>query len=329
MSDYLVTGAAGFIGSNVCTALLDAGHHVIGVDDVNDAYDVRIKEWRLNALLSRDAFTFFRRDIRDRDALDAVFADAGGDSNSALSAVIHLAARAGVRQSLKTPALYYQTNVLGTLNLLECCRASQVSKFVFASSSSLYGQRNPVPYREDHDTDHPVSPYAASKKAAETLCYAYHALHGMDITVFRYFTVYGPAGRPDMAPLRFVQWIAEGRPLTLFGDGSQSRDFTYIDDIVRGTVAGLAPVGYRIINLGSDRPHAITELISLIEECVGKDAIIDRKPTHPADVDRTWADISVAREVLHWSPSIPLREGVQRLVDWYMENREWASKLVL
>jgi len=329
VADYLVTGAAGFIGASVSRMLLDDGHHVIGVDDLNDAYDVRIKQWRLRGLQRHDRFAFHRLDIRDREALDSVFAVRSGDSHRPLDAVIHLAARAGVRQSLATPAIYYQTNVLGTLNLLECCRASGVGKFVFASSSSLYGKGNPVPYREDHDTDHPVSPYAASKKAAETLCYAYHALHEIDMTVFRYFTVYGPAGRPDMAPLRFVQWITEGRPLTLYGDGSQSRDFTYIDDIALGTIAGIAPVGYRIINLGSDSPHAITELISLIEQSVGRKAVIDRRPSHPADVDRTWADITVAREILGWAPTVSLQQGVQRLVDWYLANREWASQLVL
>ncbi|NPA93062.1 MAG: NAD-dependent epimerase/dehydratase family protein, partial [Chloroflexi bacterium] len=198
---------------------------------------------------------------------------------------------------------------------------------VQASTSSLYGEDNPVPYREDAQTDRVLSPYAASKKAAETLCYTYHRLYGLDVTIFRYFTVYGPAGRPDMAPFRFVQWISEGRPLRLFGDGSQSRDFTYVDDIARGTVLGLKPLGYEVINLGNDHPYTVRELITLIEEATGKRANIVHEPRHPADAEITWASIEKARDLLGWEPAVPLPEGIRRTVAWYQAERAWASQI--
>jgi nucleoside-diphosphate-sugar epimerase len=246
--DILLTGAAGFIASKVAELLLDEGHAVTGVDNLNDAYDVRLKEWRLARLQDRPGFRFQRLDVTDRQALRPCFQE------TAFDAVVNLAARAGVRPSVQNPWIYFEANMTGTLNLLEMCREFAVHKFVLASTSSLYGGSNALPFREDADTDRPLSPYAASKKAAEALCYTYHALHSLDVTVFRYFTVYGPAGRPDMSPFRFVQWIYEGRPVTVYGDGRQSRDFTYVDDIARGTVAGVRPLGYEVINLGSDQP---------------------------------------------------------------------------
>jgi len=318
-----VTGAAGFIGSHVAERLLDDGHRVVGIDNLNDAYDVRLKHWRLDRLLQRDGFTFHAIDICDRTGpLDAAFSGAGD-----IHAVINLAARAGVRQSVEAPHVYADTNLGGTLNLLEACRAFSVPKFVLASSSSLYGMKNPMPYAESANTDGPVSPYAASKKAAEVMCHAYHELHGLDVTVFRYFTVYGPAGRPDMSPLRFVQWIAEGRPVTVFGDGSQSRDFTYVDDIARGTIAGLRPLGYEVINLGSDTPVVLLDALHLIEEAVGKRAQIEYMPRHDADITATWADITRARTLLGWEPRTPLREGIAALAAWYQENRHWARNI--
>jgi len=292
------------------------------VDNLNRAYDVRLKEYRLGRLRSRPGFTFLRADISRRDEVVRL-----AQSLPPVEAVINLAARAGVRYSVRNPWAYMETNVTGTLNLLELCRERGIPKFVLASTSSLYGEGNPVPYREDADTDHPLSPYAASKKAAETLAYTYHRLHGLDVTVFRYFTVYGPAGRPDMAPFRFIQWIAEGRPLRLFGDGSQSRDFTYVDDIARGTVLGLRPLGYEIINLGNDRPHTIRELIALIEEAVGRKAQIVQEPRHPADVQATWASIEKARRLLGWTPTVDLAAGIRRTVAWYMQEREWAAQI--
>ncbi len=264
-------------------------------------------------------FVFQRLDITDKAAVFAL-----GEGNR-FEAVINLAARAGVRYSVENPWVYVETNTTGALNLLEMCRRYGVPKFVQASTSSLYGEGNPVPYREDANTDRVLSPYAASKKTAEALCYTYHRLYGLDVTVFRYFTVYGPAGRPDMAPFRFVQWISEGRPLRLFGDGSQSRDFTYVDDIARGTILGLKPLGYEVINLGNDRPYTVLELIRLIEEAIGKQARVVREPRHPADVETTWASIEKARQLLGWEPTVPLPEGIRRTVAWYQAERAWAA----
>jgi len=236
-----------------------------------------------------------------------------------------ITARAGVRQSVENPGVYFETNVAGVLNLLELCREFGVKKFVLASTSSLYGADNPRPFREDANTDAPLSPYAASKKAAEALCYTYHYLYGIDVTVLRYFTVYGPAGRPDMSLFRFVQWIGEERPVIVYGDGQQSRDFTYVDDIARGTIAGLKPLGYEVINLGSDEPIVLMDAIRLVEELVGKKANIEYKPRHPADVLATWADIGKAERLLGWQPRASFAEGVARLAVWYRKNREWAK----
>ncbi len=329
MASYLVTGVAGFIASKVTELLLQDGHHVAGVDNLNDAYDVRLKEWRLRQLLGKPNFTFRQLDICDRDALAELFTHARRDRGQVnappFDAVLNLAARAGVRQSVANPWIYVETNVNGTLNLLELCRHYSIGKFLLASTSSLYGKDNPLPYREDANTDHPLSPYAASKKAAEALCYTYHYLYGIDVTIPRYFTVYGPAGRPDMSLFRFVQWISERRPVLVFGDGTQSRDFTYVEDIARGTIAGLRPLGYEVINLGSDEPVVLNDAIRLVEDIVGEKARLDFGPSHPADVPATWADISKAERLLGWRPRLTFSEGVARLVEWYRENRAWAS----
>jgi len=323
MLKVLVTGCAGFIGWKVCEFLLADGHMIVGVDNLNDAYDVRLKQWRLAQLEGKPGFEFHRLDITDRSAL------ARSTFNvQRFDAVINLAARAGVRQSVENPWGYFETNVTGTLNLLELCREFGVKKCVQASTSSLYGARNPRPFREDADTNAPLSPYAASKKAAEALCYTYHYLYELDVTVLRYFTVYGPAGRPDMSMFRFVQWISEGRPVIVYGDGQQSRDFTYVDDIARGTIAGLKPLGYEVINLGSDTPVVLMDAIRLVEGLVGKKANIEYKPRHPADVLATWADIGKAERLLEWRPKIQFEKGVAHLVAWYRENREWARDVV-
>lgn len=317
----LVTGCAGFIGWKVSEALRQAGHHVLGIDNLNAAYDVRLKQWRLGQVERLDV-EFLQLDIADRDALTVYFAAHPVD------AVVNLAARAGVRQSLRDPWAYYETNVLGTLNLLECCRHHGVTKFILASTSSLYGD-GPRPFREDQPTDRPLSPYAASKKAAEALCFTYHRLYGIDVSVVRYFTVYGPAGRPDMSIFRFIRWIAEGEPVTLYGDGSQERDFTFVDDAARGTVLALRPAGYEIINLGGDRPVRVRAVIAMLEELLGRSAEIDRRPPHPADVPATAADISKARQLLGWEPTTTLEAGLASAVDWYRQHREWASRLAL
>lgn len=325
-STVLVTGCAGFIGAKVCELLLADGHRVFGVDNLNDAYDVRLKQWRLARLQGQPGFTFAQLDIADRAAL-ARWADGPAVNGATVDAVINLAARAGVRQSVENPWVYVETNVTGTLNLLELCRARGIAKFVLASTSSLYGESPAMPYREDQPTDRPLSPYAASKKAAEALGATYHALYGIDVTVLRYFTVYGPAGRPDMSLFRFVQWISEGQPVVVYGDGSQSRDFTYVDDIARGTIAGLRPLGYEIINLGSDTPVVLLDAIRLIEDRLGTTARLVFKPRHPADVPATWADIGKAARLLGWRPQTTFARGVEALIQWYAENRAWAREI--
>jgi nucleoside-diphosphate-sugar epimerase len=244
-------------------------------------------------------------------------------------AVINLAARAGVRTSVENPWVYVDTNVTGTLNLLELCRKHDVKKFVLASTSSLYGAHNPRPFREDADTNGPLSPYAASKKGAEALCYTYHYLYDIDVTVFRYFTVYGPAGRPDMSVFRFVRWINEEHPVQVYGDGKQSRDFTFVDDIARGTIAGLKPVGFEVINLGSDEPVVLMDAIRLIERLLDKKALLEYKPRYSADVMATWADIGKAERLLGWRPQVSFEEGIGQAVKWYQENRDWAKDVIV
>ncbi len=323
--NILLTGCAGFIGSQVCELLLQQGHQVVGVDNLNDAYDVRLKDWRLAKLKNRKAtgFRFNQLDICDRQAVEDVWQRSGP-----FDIVVNLAARAGVRQSIDNPWVYYQANVTGTLNLLEGCKDHGARKFLLASTSSLYakGQR---PFREDQPTDGPLSPYAASKKAAETLCYTYHHLYGIHIVIPRYFTVYGPAGRPDMSIFRFIKWIAEGQPLVLYGDGSQERDFTFVDNIASGTVAAMELTGHEIVNLGSDHPVSLRWVIHELEKQMGCKANVQHLPAHPSDVAATWADISKARRILRWEPRMSLEEGLERCVQWYRENRSWAKDVAL
>lgn len=319
----LLTGAAGFIGSKVAEVLLHEEHDVTGLDNISPAYDVRLKRWRLSRLEGNPRFRFLHGDISDFGALKSVF---DTPSHPPFDAVINLAARAGVRQSLEDPHGYYQTNLTGVLNILELCRAHGVPKLVQASTSSVYGL-NERPFREDQPTDRPLSPYAASKKAAEGTCFVYHKLFGVDVTVLRYFTVYGPAGRPDMSIFRFVQWISEGRPVVVFGDGTQERDFTYVGDIARGTVAALVRMRFEVINLGSDRPVVLNTAIRKIEELVGREAAVEYRPAHPSDVPATWADISKAGRLLGWQPQTQFDDGIAEVVRWYQANRSWAKDI--
>jgi len=322
MGHYLVTGAAGFIASRVAEFLLADGHTVFGVDNLCDAYDVRMKEHRLKGLQNRPGFTFKKMDISDLEQVKIL-----GKEMGPAEAVINLAARAGVRSSVENPWVYYSANLSGTLNLLDLCRQHGIGKFILASTSSIYGANPPLPTPEEADSSRPLQPYAASKKAAETLCYTYHYLHGIDATIFRYFTVYGPAGRPDMVMFRLVQWIAEGRTVRLTGDGTQSRGFTYLDDIARGTILGLKPLGYEIINLGGHQIITMNELIQMIESLTGRKAVVEHLPLHPADALANNADVQKARRLLDWQPRFTLEEGVRRLVDWYLTERAWASQV--
>ena len=322
MANYLVTGTAGFIASRVSELLLEAGHSVTGVDNLNDAYDVRIKEYRLRRLQSLPGFTFLRLDISNRQILEELGAVGRFD------AVINLAARAGVRQSVENPWVYVDTNITGTLNLLELCRQQGIPKFILASTSSIYGKDAPLPTPENASSDHPLQVYAASKKGAEALCYAYHYLNGLDVTIFRYFTVYGPAPRPDMVMFRFTQWISEGRPVLLNGDGEQSRGFTYVDDIAHGTILGLQPVGYEIINLGGNQVITINQLIHQLENLIGRPAQVTHLPRHPADMSTNFANVEKARHILGWEPEVSLEVGITRLVRWYQTERAWASQII-
>jgi nucleoside-diphosphate-sugar epimerase len=327
MKNILVTGCAGFIGWKVSERLLDEGMNVIGVDNLNDYYDPRLKEWRLAKLKDRGArggnnteINFHQCDIGDFDSVKTVFA------NHKLDAVINLAARAGVRASLEDPWVYLDTNTKGTLNLLECCKGYDVQKFIFASTSSLYGL-NKMPFRETDRTDAPLAPYSATKKGAEVLCYSYHYLYSLDISITRYFTVYGPAGRPDMSIFIFIKNIDNGIPITVFGDGKQQRDFSYIDDIADGTLKCLQPFGYEIFNLGNDNPVELIYVISLIEDALGKKAVMKFSPRHPADVFATWADIGKSRDTLNWYPKTTIEEGIKKTVQWYIENRAFVNSL--
>ena len=322
MDKYLVTGAAGFIGSVVAEKLLQQGAGVVGIDNLNDAYDPRLKEYRIAKLKASPGFTFHKLDVSDQSILDDERLKGKG-----FKAVVNLAARAGVRESLKDPWVYLDTNTKGTLNLLEFCLQEGVNKLLLASTSSVYGKDAPLPTPETAQSSYPLQAYASSKKAAEVLAHAYHYLHGIDISVVRYFTVYGPAGRPDMVMFRFAKWIAEGETVHLFGDGEQSRGFTYVDDIAWGTIAALKPVGYEIFNLGGHEVITINELIRILEGLLGKKAQIKAHPRHPADMLTNHADVSKALNMLGWKPQVTLEEGIKRLVDWYLAERSWAKDI--
>ena len=323
--NILVTGCGGFIGSNVSRVLVESGHCVTGLDIVHPGASPLVRG-RLRDIAGKSGFAYRTADIRDHESIRSAFHDRF--ASSSISAVIHLAAKAGVRASVEDPRSCYETNVLGTLNLLELCREFEVSQFVLSSTSSVYGIQGGGPMSEDVLGNRPLSPYAASKSAAETLLHSYHYLHGMDAVVLRYFTVYGPGGRPDMSVFRFIRAIAEGDPVTVYGDGTQRRDFTYVDDIARGTVAALGLRGFQAINLGNDRPVSVNELIGIIEGAVGRSALVQYHERHDSDPSLTWADIGRAQRLLGWAPEVGIEEGTRRTVAWYMENREWAKNLV-
>ena len=320
MAQYVVTGAAGFIGARTSELLIKAGHSVVGIDNMNNAYDPRVKEYRLRKLQAMPGFTFHKLDISNKSVIDPF-------KQEKFDGLINLAARAGVRASVKDPWVYVESNMIGTLNMLEICRQTGTKKFIIASTSSIYGEDPPYPTPESASSSEPLQPYAASKKGAEAMCHAYHHLYGIDVTVVRFFTVYGPAGRPDLSIFRFVKWISEGQPVRVNGDGEQSRAFTYIDDIARGVIAALKPLNYEIINLGGHEVITINNLVKLIEDIVGRKAIVEHGPPDLADMRANWADVTKAGELLGWEPQFTLRSGIEKLVEWYNAEREWASQI--
>lgn len=316
----LVTGAAGFIGSNLVDRLLCAGHQVLGLDNFNDFYDPELKRRNVKSALAAPNFELVEGDLLDVGLLERVFGRFGPER------VVHLAAWAGVRPSIERPALYQKVNVEGTTNLLERCRHDGVRHFVFASSSSVYGDRVEVPFRETDNVDHPISPYAATKKAGELLCHTYHHLFGLNVACLRFFTVYGPRQRPEMAIHQFTRRIEDGLPVPMFGDGSTSRDYTFIDDIVAGVVAATERVqGYRIYNLGESKTISLGQLIERIGHHLGKTPLIEARPLQPGDVTRTFADIARARAELAYAPGVGIDEGLRRFVAWFRADRAAAG----
>lgn len=321
MKGVLVTGAAGFIGAAVCQSLLDQGFRVYGIDNLNDYYDIRLKLHRLDKLREHPAFQFDAVDIEKPDETKRYL------EKHTVEVVYHLAARAGVRYSIDFPYVYQTSNVIGTLNVLEAMRFHGPKKAVLASSSSLYAGQ-PSPFREELPVDEPLSPYAASKKSMEVLAHAYHHLHELDLSILRYFTVYGPAGRPDMSPFRFAKWIAEGTPIQIYGDGKQRRDFTYIGDIVSGTIAAARPLGYEIINLGGgNTPITLMTMIGHLESLLGRKASLEFLPEVSGDMRETASDVSKAKRLLDWEPEVPVEEGLAETARWYQENADWLRDL--
>jgi len=308
----LVTGVAGFIGSHLSRALLSLGHQVLGVDSLNDYYSPKLKEFRLSSLEGDSNFSFLKMDLSVKEETLKVFEDFSPE------VVVNLAAQAGVRYSIEAPHSYTQNNIEAYLNVLEGCRHNGVSRLVYASSSSVYGGSKNTYFSEDENVDNPVSPYAASKKACELLAYTYHHLYKLNTTGLRFFTVYGPRGRPDMAPFKFIDKISRGLEMQQFGDGSSSRDYTYIDDIVDGIVRAIdRPYAYQVFNLGKGGGTSLKEFINIVEDNVGKKAIIKVLPDQPGDVPYTCADVSKAYDLLGYAATVPFNEGIRRTAEWY------------
>jgi UDP-glucuronate 4-epimerase len=307
----IVTGGAGFIGSHLCQKLLARGDEVVAFDSFDTFYDPALKRANAAELARSPRFTLVEGDIRDADALRAL---GGAD------VLVHLAARAGVRPSIEQPVLYAQVNLEGTTAVLDHARAAGIRRFVFGSSSSVYGNNASVPFREGDAVDHPISPYAATKRAGELLCHTYRHLFGLSVVCLRFFTVYGPRQRPDLAIHKFARLMLEGRPIPVFGDGSTERDYTFVDDIVQGIEGAIdytsRPAAFEIVNLGESRTTSLARLVELLEEALGVEAVIERHPPQPGDVARTFADVSRARELLGYEPRIPVEQGIPRFVEW-------------
>jgi UDP-glucuronate 4-epimerase len=309
----IVTGAAGFIGSHLSERLLKNEWTVVGVDNFDNFYDPQVKRSNIKDCLKNKLFKLVEADIRDSAAMDKV-------TNAGIDVIVHLAARAGVRPSIAQPALYADVNINGTVTLLEAAKKNNIKKFVFASSSSVYGNNKKVPFSEDDNVDFPISPYAATKKAGELICHTYHHLNRIAMTCLRFFTVYGPRQRPDLAIHKFAKLIEDGKPIPVYGDGSMMRDFTYIDDIIDGTVGAIDKCeGYNIYNLGESRPVTVNTLISEIEKALGKKTVIERLPLQPGDVERTYADVTKARRDLGYNPNTDISDGLKRFVEWFRQ----------
>ncbi|MDO8304002.1 MAG: SDR family NAD(P)-dependent oxidoreductase [Sedimentisphaerales bacterium] len=312
----LVTGGAGFIGSHLCERLLANGHGVIALDNFDAFYDPQVKRNNIAECIAKKEFTLIEGDIRDSDSVEDIF-NAG-----TIEMIFHLAAKAGVRPSIEDPFSYQEVNVKGTLVLLEAARKHGVKKFIFASSSSVYGNNKKVPFSESDNVDNPISPYAATKKAGELLCYTYHHLFNIDMVCLRFFTVYGPRQRPDLAIHKFAKLIERGEEIPVFGDGSMMRDFTYVDDIIDGIMASMRVCeGYEIYNLGESRPIRLDDLIGAIEKALGKKTKIKRLPAQPGDVNITYADVSKAIAKLGYKPKTLLQSGLAKFVEWFRETK--------
>ncbi len=310
----LVTGAAGFIGSHLSERLLDDGWIVVGVDNFDDFYDPQIKRRNIKGCLKNRNFQLIEADIRDIAAMDKVVTDD-------VEIVVHLAARAGVRPSIEQPVLYADVNVNGTVVLLQAAKKHKIKKFIFGSSSSIYGNNKKVPFSENDNVDFPISPYAATKKAGELICHTYHHLYGISVTCLRFFTVYGPRQRPDLAIHKFAKLIEQGSPIPIYGDGTMMRDFTYIDDIIDGTVAAMEKcTGFNIYNLGESRPVSVNDLVVEIEKALGKKAVKEYLPPQPGDVERTYADITKAARELGYKPSTTIQAGLKKFATWLRQQ---------
>ncbi len=319
MSHILVTGGAGFIGSHLVEALLKGGREVVVLDNFDDFYLPEVKRRNLEPLAGRPGFTLIKGDIRDVALVERVF------TTHPVGVVVHLAARAGVRPSIQQPALYCDVNVLGTVSLLEACRNHGISKFIFGSSSSVYGNNTRLPFSEKDDVDRPISPYAATKRAGELLCATYHELYRLNVFALRFFTVYGPRQRPEMAIHKFTRLVDRGMPVPRFGDGSTRRDYTYITDIIDGVLRAIERVqGFEIINLGSSQTTSLSDLIALLEENLEQKAIIEQEPGQPGDVVATYADVDKAHRLLGYEPQVSVEEGMRRFVEWYRSMKVGA-----
>lgn len=315
MKNILVTGGAGFIGSHLCDRLLKEGHKVICVDNFDSYYSPQTKRKNIEHNLTNPDFDLIELDIRDLEGLNNLFKE------YKIEKVVHLAAKAGVRPSIENPLPYEDVNVKGTVNLLETCRKYNVKDFIFASSSSVYGKNKKIPFNEEDNVDFPISPYAATKKSGELICYTYSHLFGMNITCLRFFTVYGPRGRPDMATYLFTKLIDQGKPIMVFGDGTTKRDYTYISDIVNGITSALKkPFKFEIINFGNNKPIELRNFISIIEKNLGKKAIINEGKIPLGDVFITYADITKAKKLLDYDPEISIEEGMESFIEWYKKE---------